>query len=122
MEKEIFINGILNRNKLLKWPERSWLIFKDSPVLRMSVIKVMLAAALIITGVFTGIFIWIDRVLGKKLFLWTIPAIFFHTLVVLSNLRFICDNKGEIKKYFQLSNILTSLRILSVVPMLVFVI
>ncbi len=120
MTKGDFIKGEKRIDKLLKWPEISWMTFKHSPVLRMSVIKTMLSTALIFTVVSGAVFIRIDRELYKDLLLWTIPAIFIYTLVILSNLRFVCDNKGQRKKYFKAANILTSVRIISVVPMFVF--
>ncbi|MCD6378820.1 CDP-alcohol phosphatidyltransferase family protein [bacterium] len=118
-KKEIFIKGKPRSERFLKWPRKSWVVFKDSPILRASLIKTMFVCVVILIIVSTSILVWIDKGLGKSLLVWTAPSIFLYTLIVLSNLRFICDNNGKRKKHFQASNILTSVRIISVVPMLV---
>jgi cardiolipin synthase len=118
-KKEIFIKRKPHRDKLLELLKKSWEVFKDSPVLRLSVIKMMLISTVILIVIYTSILLWIDMALGKALLIWTIPAIFLYTLIILSNLRFLCDDNGKSKRHFQAPNILTSIRIISVVPMLV---
>ena len=118
-KKEILIKEKPHRDKLSKLLKKSWKVFKDSPVLRISVIKMMFVSTVILIVIYSSVLLWIDMALGKALLMWTIPAIILYTLIILSNLRFLCDDSGKMKRHFQAPNILTSIRIISVVPMIV---
>jgi CDP-diacylglycerol--glycerol-3-phosphate 3-phosphatidyltransferase len=94
-------------------------IYTRSPKLRISIYRFGAVSAVALALITVGLFSYSGDRVWLRILLWTAPLIGIYIAYVLCSLPYIRDRSGAQREGFEAANILTSLRLFAVPPVLV---